>query len=76
MNELDKMSNELMSDEEYEKRMDAAMAFVTLCAVAGLAVWAGASMFGVVAVVAGCLLLLLAGHAMLDIAAYFREVAK
>lgn len=76
MNELDKMSNELMSDEEFDKKMDVAMAFVTLCAIVGLAVWAGASMFGVVVLVTGCLLLLLAGHAMLDIAAYFRGVAK
>lgn len=72
----DKMSNKLMSDEEFDKKMDVAMAFVTLCAIVGLAVWSGASMFGAVVVVVAFLLLLLVGHAMLDIAAYFRGVAK
>ena len=65
-----------MSDEEFDKKMDVAMAFVTLCAIVGLAVWSGASMFGAVVVVVAFLLLLLVGHAMLDIAAYFRGVAK
>ena len=76
MTDLDKMSNQLMSDDEYEKRMDNAMAFVTLCAIVGLAVWSGASMMGVIVVVVGFLLLLLAVHALVDIAAYFRGVAK
>lgn len=76
MNELDKMSNELMSDDEFDKKMDVAMAFVVLCAIVGLAVWAGASMFGAVAAVGGCLLLLLVVHGLIDIAAYFRGVAK
>lgn len=76
MSNKDEMSKQLMSDEEFDKKMDVAMAFVVLCAIVGLAVWSGASMFGVVAVVVGCLLLLLAGHAMLDIAQYFNGVAK
>lgn len=76
MNELDKMSNELMSDEEFDKKMDNAMAFVTLCAIVGLAVWSGASMMGVIVVVVGFLLLLLAVHALVDIAQYFNGVAK
>lgn len=76
MNDLDKMSKQLMSDDEYEKRMDIALAFIVLCAIVGLAVWSGASMFGAVVVVAGCLLLLLVVHGLIDIAQYFRGVAK
>lgn len=76
MSNKDEMSKQLMSDEEYEKRMDSAMAFVTLCAIVGLAVWSGASMMGVIVVVVGFLLLLLVVHAAVDIAAYFRGVAK
>ena len=76
MSNKDEMSNELMSDEEYEKRVDNAMAFVVLCAVVGLAVWSGASMFGAVCTVIGVLALIIVGHALADIAAYFRGVAK
>lgn len=72
----DEMSKQLMSDEEFDKKMNIAMAFVVLCAVVGLAVWSGASMFGAVAAVGGCLLLLLVVHGLIDIAQYFRGVAK
>lgn len=76
MSEQDKMSKQLMSDEEFDKRMDNAMAFVVLCAVVGLAIWFGASMFGAVCVVIGLLALIVVGHALADIAAYFGGVAK
>lgn len=76
MNEQDKMSKQLMSDEKHEKQLDAAIALVVLFAIVGLAVWAGASMMGVIVVVIVCLLLLLVGHALADIAHYFNGVSK
>ena len=76
MNDLDKMSKHLMSDDTHEKQLDAAIALVVLFAIVGLAVWFGASMFGAVCVVIGLLALVVVGHALADIAQYFSGVAK